>query len=204
MSKDNIDISWSKIYNIWENTILYSFNELQQPIKFSKIPIEKCKLNNDYYIKGYDWILNTEYDAKIEYVVNKTNEWLYFGSSINKGTITTAQYLAEAFDKKELVAAILIYTCTHELYERLPDKWRGKSAKLLHSVNSEAFLYLREKDYTWHHAMKKLIPDLFLSYDFLEHINLDTADILIELIAVISSLILKFYSIAYYYTIGVE
>ena len=204
MDWGNMDISWDKIYSIWERTILYSFKELSQPITFSKIPIDKANLNNGYYVKGYDWILNTEYDERINYVVNRTNEWLYFGSSLNKGTITTAQYLAEAYDNKELVAAILIYTCTHELYESLPDEWRGNSARLLDSVNLAALIYLHEKGYVWHHAMKKLIPDLFLSHHFLEHIKLENENILIELIAVISTLILKTYSIVYYHTLGVK
>jgi len=69
------------------------------------------------------------------------------------------------------------------------------------AANYAAQKYLEERGIEWHHAMKHLLPDLFFSNWVFEKITLDEIETLVELIAAISLLIRKNYTIAWYHTI---
>ena len=67
----DVDLSWAQLYEAWERWLSRSFSELFQPLMISKVPISANNIC-DGYIEGYDWILNSEYDKRIDRVVNHT------------------------------------------------------------------------------------------------------------------------------------
>lgn len=122
------EYDWNKIYRICESKIRSISPDLLDPIHVQEI---KFKYNGLYDIAGYDWVHFSKFDKRIQLVTEKTDQFLYFGSSLNKGTLQTAMNLVEAMNQKEKLAAIWLYSTVKEIEDCMPDHWRGEGYRIL-------------------------------------------------------------------------
>ena len=197
-------ITWEEIYKLWKSICEYSYDDLLEKVNVIKIPIESSKLPSGQFMKGYDWIRNNYLKTRIKYVTESPIEFLLFGEKCNKGTLTTAEYLDKAGEDLDLLSAIWIYAASKDVLDRLPDKWRGDMYRVLYSIHSEAAQVLRDRDMTWHFAMKKMLPEKILSYPFVDSIRPEDdmrLHVVLEILAVNSLLIFREYTLVYYYTV---
>lgn len=200
-------IEWEEVFDAWKKVCneLWNggaFSELMNPPKAQQvlIPMTEGLTKQGIYIKGYNWLPQKDLDKHIEYVVNKPDEWLLFGSSgSSKGTIQTAEYLCEAKDS-EAVSAVWIYACLTELHRRMPDEWRGEVYRILSKIERAANEYLFKDNIRWHHAMRDLIPHRILSCEFLSSFKPTSVKAMLELCAVICKTLLGTYKIIHYDT----
>lgn len=157
-------IKWEDVYTIWKNQRYCLPDLLYQPISAETIFVE---YNQEGCIYGYDWLENIEVPKRKQLIEKNPMEFLYFMKPTNKGTIRTAEMLIEARDEEEL-AAIWIAATAKEFYDR----------KVGHSVFHYSYmLYLSAREFLktryslWHHAMKKLVPEIIIPFSILENIE---------------------------------
>lgn len=161
------EIKWEDIWNRWIAYIEIYEPKLRDPIEIKKIYVNYKEKG---YFQGFDWINKKDFQKRVSYVSEKPMEFLYFGSSLNKGTLHTLEMLDEAKDNQEDRAAIWIAAFTKDILESMPHEWRGKGFNILNKVYLEALckINLNENYYIWHHAMRRLLPEICISYDLLE------------------------------------
>ena len=87
------EITWKNIWNHWVKYIKTYEPQLMAPIDIKKIYVN---YKNEGYFHGYDWINKNDFQKRVEYVSEKPIEFLYFGTSLNKGTLHTLEMLNEA------------------------------------------------------------------------------------------------------------
>lgn len=105
-------------------------------------------------------------------------EFLYFTKPSNKGMIQTAQMLMAAKNQEEKVA-IWIAATANELLECSFESRIGKYAKILEMT---ARGFLRDRYQIWHHAMRKLVPEIMIPYNILDNLICKDFDVVMELI----------------------
>ena len=76
-------------------------------------------------------------------------------------------------------AAVWIAATAFELMDIGYSLETSKQARIL---NHAATLFLRERFYNWHHAMKKLVPEIMVPPSLIEHIQKCDAETMIGLI----------------------
>lgn len=189
------EYDWKDIFKDYEFIAKNISPDLLEPVDCKEI---KFKYDGQYGIKGFDWIHISDFDKRIKFVTEETNAFLYFGTSLNKGTLQTLEYLVGAKDNKEMIGAIWLYATLKELTDYLPENWRGKGFKIISGAQNSIFSYLREHNITWHHAMKSLVPEMYFSYSILDNLVLEDLNQLIEITVMNVSLVLENYSIVYY------
>jgi hypothetical protein len=188
--KELEEITWKSIWNNWIKCIKTYEPHLMEPIDINKTYVN---YKGEGYFYGYDWINKNEYQKRVEYISEKPMEFLHFGTSLNKGTLHTLEILDEAKESQEDRAAIWIAAFTQDVLESLPYEWRGKAYNILYKVHEEAWSKINENYYMWHHAMRKLLPEICFSYDFLRSINVNSYRQIIELSVISSAQILNNY-----------
>jgi len=157
-------IDWRTTYGLWKEGELYLPNSLSKPITAKPVFVE---YNNEGCIYGYDWLENENAEERIKIVSERPTQFLLFTEPSNKGTIQTAQMLAEAKDEEER-AAIWIAATTFELKNlNLKNGINGFASKL----HSSAVSFLLDRYYLWHHAMRKLVPEIMIPYSVLDSIQ---------------------------------
>ena len=69
------EISWSTVWDQWK-TLGHYYTSLNDATECREIliPKENCPANT--VVNGIDWILNSQYLTRIDYVVNKTINFL--------------------------------------------------------------------------------------------------------------------------------
>lgn len=102
--------------------------------------------------------------------------------------------LLEAQNEEEL-AAVWIAATAKELSEYMIGNGVGRYANMLHMAPCE---FLRTRYVLWHHAMKRLMPDIMIPLPVLENIVCKDAEPVMELIQMNTVLLKSTWSILRY------
>jgi|LSQX01.2.fsa_nt_gb hypothetical protein len=151
-------------------------------------------MKKNFYIWGYDWIHRDEYNARIKQVTLQTNEFLLFGHMLNKGTLHTVEMLASANNNEER-AAIWLYAFFRDIDRFLNG---GSRHAFAHVIQNEAYGYLSEHYYMWHHAMRKLTPNIYFHYGLFENIELKSFEPFVEIAMANAAMVLNDYTAVLY------
>ena len=181
LMNNHTDITWEKLYKCWENYMWNAPSILKSPIAFKEIHIE---YNRDGFIYGYDWISHEKLEERKKIIENDVTQFLYFTQPSNKGTIYTLQMLLEA-ETSEEIAAIWIYAIT---FEMLQNGLQGKLRKRLYQICRVTQRFLSERFCFWHHAMRKLVPEIYTNY-LIDDVEFEFLESIIEVIVLNAALI---------------
>lgn len=184
-------MKWEEIYSLWNNNSHYFSNILSEPITAESVFVE---YNQEGYIYGFDWLQNKAAQARKELIEKDPLKFLYFTQPTNKGTIQTVEMLMDAQNEEEL-AAIWIAATAKELYEYRYGNGIGRYANMLHMAACE---FLQTRYYLWHHAMKRLVPEILIPPSVLESIVCKDAAPIMGLIQMNTVLLKRSWSILRY------
>jgi hypothetical protein len=149
-------MKWEDVYELWKSGS-YKFPKiLTVPVSAETVYIEYEQRRG--YIYGYDWLENAEAQERKQLIKKDPIELLYFTKHINKGTIQTAEMLVEARSEEEL-AAVWIAATSKELSDYQSGSGVGRYANMLYRAACE---FLSNRYFLWHHAMKKLVPEIMI------------------------------------------
>lgn len=168
-------MKWENVYELWQRGRYHFPKVLTDPVSTETVFVE---YKQDGYIYGYDWLETEEAQERKKLIKKNPVEFLYFTKPTNKGTIQTAEMLIEARNEEEL-AAIWIAATAKELSEYRMGNGVGRYANMLHMAACE---FLKTRYFLWHHAMKKLVPDIMIPLSVLENIVCKDAEPVIGLI----------------------
>ena len=150
--------------------------------------------DGDGYIYGFDWFQNNTAQARKELIQKNPLGFLYFTQPTNKGTIQTVEILVTAKNEEEL-AAIWIAATSKELCDHWYENNIGRYAAILHMAACE---FLQTRYYLWHHAMKRLVPEILIPPSILNNIICKDASPIIGLIQMNTILLKSSWSILKY------
>ena len=176
------DFTWGQLYEYWENCMWNAPSILKSPIAFEEIHIQYNR--DDRYIYGYDWIARLELQNRKKMIERDVIQFLYFTQPSNRGTIHTLQMLAEA-ESNEEIAAIWMYAIA---FEMLQNGSSGKARRYLHQICRVTRSFLSERFYFWHHAMRKLVPEIYTDY-LIKDADFESVESIIEIIVLNIALI---------------
>lgn len=179
-------ISWPEIYQCWRLNSSYGPEILNDPIRLTEIHVDYTAHSAVFY--GYDWLSRSEYNRRKELVEKNLSGFLYYTKATNKGTIHTLQMLVDAKDDEER-AAIWIYAFAKEI----SDTRSGNICRYADQVCHACLDFLSERYYLWHHAMRRLIPRVFINYDIYEETEFASVNAVIELARLNAALVLHEY-----------
>lgn len=176
-------MKWEDVYDLWKIEQRHFPELLSAPVPAETVFVE-YKRPGFFY--GYDWLENQEAEERKGLIQKEVMEFLYFTKLTNKGTIRTAEMLVGARDAEEQ-AAIWIAATTQELLDRREGGGVGCCADTLYRAACE---FLRERYDLWHHAMKRLVPELLIPYPVLTAITCADESTVIGLVQM-NTLLLK-------------
>lgn len=154
---------------------------------------------NGEAIKGYDWINKIDYQKRIDFVINKPVQFLLVGEFENKGTLRTVELLDTFKRNNEEIATIWLLAFIKEIEDVLPRNWHGEQYRMIKNIEIILSERLpRAQYYLWHHAMKKLLPEIIFSNFLLESMTLEACSEFIELAVLNISHIVNSYSAVHY------
>ena len=163
-------MKWESVYELWKRGC-YDFPKvLTEPVSAETVFVE---YKQEGYIYGYDWLETTEAQERKQLIEKHPTEFLYFTKLTNKGTIQTAEMLMDAHNEEEL-AAVWIAATSKELYDYRIGNDVGRYAYILYMA---ACKFLGARFYLWHHAMKKLVPEIMIPSSVLENIVCKDAEL---------------------------
>lgn len=168
-------MKWESVYELWKMGCYCFPKVLTEPVSAETVFVE---YKQDGYIYGYDWLEDTEARERKQLIEKHPTEFLYFTKPTNKGTIQTAEMLMDAHNEEEL-AAIWIAATSKELYDYRIGRDVGRYANILYMAACE---FLRARFYLWHHAMKKLVPEIMIPSSVLENIACKDAEPVVGLV----------------------
>ena len=184
-------IKWETVYELWEMGCYHFPEVLSLPMSAETVFVE---YKQEGYIYGYDWLENTEAQKRKQLIERNPIEFLYFTAPTNKGTIRTAEMLITAQNKEE-IAAIWIAATAKELSEYRGRNGVGCYANMLHDAACD---FLRDRYRLWHHAMKRLVPEIMIPSSVLENIVCKDAEPVIGLIQMNTALLKNAWGILRY------
>lgn len=183
-----LDYTWKEVYETWK-AISY-----RKPMVNKKLLVNKIKVNqreregsSSYNL---DWVLTED-------LANRTGGSAISGDGLNKGALRTLKYLVETEDE-ETRAAIWIYAFVRDITECTIENWCGDGYEITGAIESATLLYLKEKGIEWHHAMKRLLPDICFSFRFLEAFTIKDKRVFLELAALAVDYIYMHYKVVEY------
>lgn len=184
-------IKWKEVYSLWEYGT-YGFPELLT----DPIPVETVFVdyNREGYIYGFDWLSNEDARRRKQLIEKDPLSFLYFTRPSNKGTIQTAEMLVNAQDKEEQ-AAIWIAATAKELSG---GKYGNSIWRYANLLETAAWEFLETRYYLWHHAMKRLVPDIMIPRAVLENIKCENVEPVIGLIQMNTILLKSTWSVLRY------
>lgn len=188
LQKDVLQELWKDIYRYWHVAVLNGPAILASSIQPIEIQIEFNNKNNVVY--GYDWLTHDEFYSRKELIQRNVTDFLYFTKATNKGTIHTLNMLIHAKTDEER-AAIWMYAFAQEL---LNSHIVGSMYRYAIQLRDATYQFLSDKYFMWHHAMRKLLPNMFVRHG----IYLDTE--FQSIYAVIDLVVLNTALICYEYT----
>lgn len=183
-------LSWKEIYEHWKYTNLALYYDANRSLPVEKVFVD---YKDKTPIYGYDWLTNDEAIARIELIKKDHIGFLYFTKPTNKGTIQTAEMLTLSQSEEER-AAIWIAATTFELMQKF-------HSRTLYDLNLNALHFLQEKYWLWHHAMKKLVPDILIPHAVLDNSDLNDLDTVLGLIQMNALMLLSTHRVLFYYSV---
>lgn len=181
------EVTWDEVFQQWRRY------RLRFPQLFGDFPVTRVFVPcqpADGAFWGYDWIKPEQYEKRIKYVTEYPRAFLHLGDVLNKGTLHTLHMLAETKSDEER-AAIWISAFLYDVLDsRIIHSDTGGFTYKLYSASYEI---LRSKYYLWHHAMRKLVPEIFLGYEFLAHVSFDSWEPFIEMAAIHAEIVMNRY-----------
>ena len=184
-------MKWENVYNLWRMCGYHFPRVLTEPVSAETVFVE---YKQDGYIYGYDWLEATEAQKVKQLIEKNPTQFLYFTKPTNKGTIQTAEMLVEARNEEEL-AAIWIAATAKELSEYRVGENLGHYPRILHMAACE---FLETRYYLWHHAMKRLVPEIMIPLSVLESIVCKNAEPVVGLVQMNTVLLKSTWSILRY------
>ena len=184
-------MKWEDVYKLWRMCGYHFPKVLTEPVSAETVFVE---YKQGGYIYGYDWLEATEAQGMKQLIEKNPTQFLYFTKPSNKGTIQTAEMLAEARSEEEL-AAIWIAATTKELSEYRVGGNLGHYPHILHMAACE---FLRTRYYLWHHAMKRLVPEILIPSSVLKSIVCKDAAPVVGLVQMNTVLLKSTWSILRY------
>lgn len=184
-------MKWEDVYDIWKMGCYYFPKTITDAVSAETVFVE---YEGRGYFYGYDWLENMAAEGRKEVIKNNLTEFMYFTRATNKGTIQTAEMLIEARDEEEL-AAVWIAATAKELSERGIRNDVGRYADMLYMAACE---FLRTRYFLWHHAMKRLVPEIMIPSSVLENIVCKDARPVMGLIQLNTMLLKNTWSILRY------
>ncbi len=184
---NSLELSWEEIYQSWN---LHHYSEqtvLNSPIVLKELFVDYKRENGIFY--GYDWLTKDEYNSRKDTIQNNLSEFLYFTKPTNKGTLHTLNMLINSTSDEER-AAIWIYAFTKELID---SHAQGNLYKYAYQLKAVTCDFLSQKFYLWHHAMKRLVPEIYMSYELYGETQFSSYRAVIELARLNAALILHEY-----------
>ncbi len=184
-------IEWKDVYKLWKTGCCYFPQMLSSSVSAETIFVE---YKQEGYFYGYDWLRNDEVTKRKELIERNPISFIYFTKPTNKGTIQTAEMLTEAQNEEEL-AAVWIAATAKELSE-----CRGGSGILYHSdrLYMAACKFLQDRYYLWHHAMKRLVPEIMVPDSVIKSVVCNDVEPVIGLIQMNTMLLKSTWSILRY------
>ncbi len=180
-------LTWEQVYSHWKYNCYFESSILQNPVIPREIHVEYNRPDEIFY--GYDWISNKEHERRKEIISANPIQFLYFTEPTNKGTIHTLRMLVDAKDDEER-AAVWICAFAKEVMENHTGNI-FRMADLLWRVSND---FLSERYYMWHHAMRKLVPVVFVKDMLSENVQINTVEPIISLASLNAALILHEYT----------
>ena len=176
--------SWEEIYKYWDvysscgPTILNS-------------PITSVEIHVDYkgVFYGYDWLTCDEFYSRKRMVENDIAHFLYFTKPTNKGTIHTLNMLINSNSDEER-AAIWIYAFSKELLDNCV---QGNAHAYAYQLCDATHDFIAQNFSLWHHAMKKLVPEIFIRHSIYFETEFHSIEAIIDLARLNAALILYEY-----------
>ena len=185
-------MKWENVYELWR-MCGYHFSEvLAEPVSAETVFVEYKQ--DGYYIYGYDWLEVTEAQERKHLIEKNPAQFLYLTKPTNKGTTQTAEMLMDARNEEEQ-AAIWIAATTKELSEYSIGRNLGYYPQILHIAACE---FLGTRYYLWHHAMKRLVPEILIPSSVLDSIVCKDAKPVVGLVQMNTVLLKSTWSILRY------
>ena len=184
-------MKWEEVYQLWKHGACYFPQDLTSPLAVEKVSVE---YKGSGYFYGYDWLENTEAEQRKKMIQTDPVEFLYFTKPTNKGTIRTLEMLSEAIDEEKR-AAIWIAATAFELKN---EHYKNDISSFAFQIYNAAREFLQERFYMWHHAMKRLVPDILIPYKVMESISKADAETVMQLIQMNTLMIKGSHSVLLY------
>lgn len=184
-------MKWENVYELWRMCGYHFPKALTEPVSAETVFVE---YKQDGYIYGYDWLEVTEARERKQLIEKNPTQFLYFTKPTNKGTIQTAEMLMKARNE-EGRAAIWIAATAKELSEYRGGRNLGYYPRTLHMA---ACKFLETRYSLWHHAMKRLVPEIMIPSPVLESIVCKGAEPVVGLIQMNTALLKSTWSILRY------
>lgn len=108
--------------------------------------------------------------------------------------------LAEAKDEEERAAIWIAATAFELMQYRLPNGIAHYAGTLYRG----ALEFLIDRYFVWHHAMKRLVPEILIPYEIINNLNCENAETVMELIKMNTVLLKATHSILLYSSLGAE
>lgn len=180
-------LSWEQAYLQWKNNYYFGPSILQKPIIPCEIHVEYNRPGEIFY--GYDWISNDEYERRKEIISTNPIQFLYFTEPTNKGTIHTLRMLVDAKDEEERAA---VWMCAFA--KEVMENYTGNIFRMANQLWRVSHDFLSEQYFMWHHAMRKLVPKIFVKDLLSENVQINTIEPIIHLASLNAALILHEYT----------
>ena len=169
-------MKWENVYELWQIGSYQFPKMLTDPVSAETVFVNHNQAG--CYVYGYDWLEIEKAQKRKQLIKKNPIEFLCFTKPSNKGTIQTAEMLVEAQNEEEL-AAIWIAATSKELAEYMRGNGAGRVANLLYMAACD---FLSDRYHLWHHAMKRLVPDVVIPSSVLESIDCKDAEPIMGLI----------------------
>jgi hypothetical protein len=180
-------VSWEEVYDYWRIYSGHGPSILNLPISPTELYVDFCRHGGVFY--GYDWLTHEQYDSRKATVENDVNEFLYFTKTTNKGTIHTLNMLINSVSDEER-AAIWIYSFAKEISDHYN---QGNIDRYAYKLRDASQDFLSQRFYMWHHAMKKLVPEIFVNHSIYSETIFSTIEAVIELARLNAAIVLQEY-----------
>lgn len=180
------NLTWEEVYRYWQASSWNGPSVIKEPVEPVEIHIDWKKSGSFY---GYDWLSRREFEQRKQTIENDLIHFLYFTKSTNKGTIHTLNMLIDAKSDEER-AAIWIYSYAKELSDM---QIQGDAYRYARQLCSLAWSFLWERFDMWHHAMKKLIPQIFTNHDIFDNTEFESVRTVVELARLNAALVMHEY-----------
>jgi len=175
-------VTWDEVYKQWKLYADCGPTIMNTPISLAEIHISYDNEMEEIY--GYDWLRKEYYEQRKEFVEKNPINFLYFIQPTNKGTIHTIRMLVDAHDEEER-AAIWLYAFASDIL----NGYFGKLGRYASQLQMAAWKFLSKRFYMWHHAMRKLVPEIFINSNIYEDTQFSSINAVIELARLNAALI---------------